>query len=61
MPAERLLPTSEGADIVALARDFATAELARGRRRPRRTAAFPRELFRELGRLGFLGMPYPEE
>ena len=61
MPAERLLPTSEGADIVALARDFATAELAPRAAQAEADAAFPRELFRELGRLGFLGMPYPEE
>ena len=61
MPAERLLPTSEGADIVALARDFATAELAPRAAQAEADAAFPRELFRELGRLGFLGMPYPED
>ena len=61
MPAERLLPTSEGADIVALARDFATAELAPRVAQAEADAAFPRELFRELGRLGFLGMPYPED
>jgi len=61
VPAERLLPTSEGADIVALARDFATAELAPRVAQAEADAAFPRELFRELGRLGFLGMPYPED
>jgi alkylation response protein AidB-like acyl-CoA dehydrogenase len=61
VPAERLLPTSEGADIVALARDFATAELAPRAAQAEADGAFPRELFRELGRLGFLGMPYPEE
>jgi alkylation response protein AidB-like acyl-CoA dehydrogenase len=61
MPAERLLPSPEAEAIVALARDVAAAELA-----PRVAAAeadgrFPRDVFRQLGALGFLGMPYPEE
>ena len=61
MPAERLLPSDEAAAAVALARDVATRELA-----PRAAAAeeagrFPREVFRELGALGLLAMPYPEE
>ncbi len=60
MPADRLLPSDEAAAVVALARDVATRELA-----PRAAAAeeagrFPREVFRELGALGLLAMPYPE-
>jgi alkylation response protein AidB-like acyl-CoA dehydrogenase len=61
VPAERLLPSAEGEEIVALARDVAQREL-----RPRAAdvdaeGTFPRDVFRTLGELGFLGMPYPEE
>jgi len=61
MPADRLLPDDESAAIVALARDFATAELAPRAAAAEEAGAFPRELFRQLGELGLLGMPYPEE
>ncbi len=61
MSAERLLPSPEAEEIVRLAREVAEDEL-----RPRAAAAeesgsFPREVFRLLGDLGFLGMPYSEE
>ncbi|MEV6622213.1 acyl-CoA dehydrogenase family protein [Amycolatopsis sp. NPDC051106] len=60
MPAERLLPSSEADELVALAREIARDELA-----PRAAAAeeaeqFPREQFRLLGKSGLLGLPYPE-
>jgi hypothetical protein len=61
MPAERLLPSPEAEAIVATAREFAQAELAPRAAAAEEEARFPREAFRELGRLGFLGMPYPEE
>lgn len=58
MPAERLLPTPDAEDLVALAREIARDELA-----PRAAAAeeaeqFPREQFRLLGKSGLLGLPY---
>ncbi|KAA1423001.1 acyl-CoA dehydrogenase [Mumia zhuanghuii] len=61
MPAERLMPTEESIDLIALTRDIVDREL-----RPRvdaaeRAASFPREVFRTLGRAGLLGLPYPEE
>ncbi|GLZ10645.1 acyl-CoA dehydrogenase [Actinomadura sp. NBRC 104425] len=61
MPAERLLPTPEAEDLLALTREIVRKELA-----PRAAAAeeaeeFPREVFRLLGRAGLLGLPYPEE
>jgi hypothetical protein len=59
--AERLLPSSEAEAIVGLARDFAREELAPRAAEAEADAAFPREVFRRLGELGFLGMPYPEE
>ncbi|WP_086837813.1 acyl-CoA dehydrogenase family protein [Amycolatopsis kentuckyensis] len=60
MPAERLLPSSEAEDLVALATEIARDELA-----PRAAAAeeaeqFPREQFRLLGKSGLLGLPYRE-
>lgn len=58
---ERLLPTDEARDLLALTTDLVEAEV-----RPRAADAesrgeFPRELFRTLGKAGLLGLPYPEE
>jgi hypothetical protein len=61
MPAERNLPTPEAEEIVALARSVAQEQLAPRVAAAEEDAAFPRDAFRELGGLGFLGMPYPEE
>jgi alkylation response protein AidB-like acyl-CoA dehydrogenase len=60
MTVDRMLPTTEGAELVALVREIATQELA-----PRAAAAeanetFPRDVFRLLGDAGLLGLPYPE-
>lgn len=60
MPASRVLRTREAADLLCLVREFADKELA-----PRATEAeadetFPRELFKKLGGLGVLGLPYPQ-
>jgi alkylation response protein AidB-like acyl-CoA dehydrogenase len=61
MPAERLLPSPEAEAIVALARDVAAAELAPRVAQAEADGRFPRDVFRQLGELGILGMPYPEE
>ncbi|HST42819.1 MAG TPA: acyl-CoA dehydrogenase family protein, partial [Conexibacter sp.] len=61
MPAERTLDSAEDQAILAMVRDYATVELAPRAARAEADAAFPREVFRDLGRLGLLGMPYPEE
>ncbi|MFY9489022.1 MAG: acyl-CoA dehydrogenase family protein [Solirubrobacterales bacterium] len=61
MPAERLLPTPEAEQIVAMARDVAATELAPRAAAAEADAAFPRDVFKVLGGLGLLGMPYPEE
>ena len=61
MPVDRLLPTEEAADLVALVRDIADAELRPHAADAERTATFPREAFATLGRAGLLGLPYPEE
>ena len=61
MAVDRLLPTEEGTELVALVREIAQTELA-----PRAAAAeaagrFPRDAFELLGEVGLLGLPYPEE
>ena len=61
MPAERLLPTTEAEEIIALARDVANGELKPRVAQAEADARFPREVFRKLGELGLLAMPYPEE
>lgn len=61
MPAERSLPSAEAEEIVGLARAVAQERLAPRVAEAEEDAAFPRDVFRTLGELGFLGMPYPEE
>jgi alkylation response protein AidB-like acyl-CoA dehydrogenase len=61
MPAERLLPSAEAEEIVSTARRFAQAELSPRAAADEAADRFPRDVFRRLGELGFLGMPYPEE
>jgi alkylation response protein AidB-like acyl-CoA dehydrogenase len=61
MPASRLLPTDEAVDLIALVRELATKELSPLVAGAERDEAFPREVFRILGRAGLLGLPYPEE
>jgi hypothetical protein len=61
MPAERSLPSAEAEEIVGLARSVAQEQLAPRAAAAEEDAAFPRDAFRTLGELGFLGMPYPEE
>ena len=60
MPAERLLPTPEAEAVVAMAREFAAGELVPRVAEAEERHAFPREVFRKLGELGLLAMPYPE-
>jgi alkylation response protein AidB-like acyl-CoA dehydrogenase len=61
VPAERSLSSAEAEEIVGLARQVAREELAPRAAAAEEEASFPREVFRTLGELGFLGMPYPEE
>jgi alkylation response protein AidB-like acyl-CoA dehydrogenase len=59
MPVERLL-TDDAEQVVRLAREFAAAELAPRAADAEAENRFPRQVFRALGSLGFLGMPYAE-
>ncbi|MEG9224784.1 acyl-CoA dehydrogenase family protein [Aeromicrobium sp. Sec7.5] len=61
MPAERLMPTEESADLIDLTRSIVDKELRPVVDEHDREARFPREVFRTLGRAGLLGLPYPEE
>ncbi|MGW0435923.1 acyl-CoA dehydrogenase family protein [Micromonospora sp. NPDC003197] len=61
MTVDRILPSDEAYDLLALTTELADRELA-----PRVTefesrGEFPREVLRTLGRAGLLGLPYPEE
>ncbi|MGH3435834.1 MAG: acyl-CoA dehydrogenase family protein [Sciscionella sp.] len=60
MPAERVLPSTEAEDLLALTREIATDELAPIAADYEEHARFPREQFRLLGKSGLLGLPYHE-
>ena len=61
MAVDRLLPTEEGAELVALVREIAQAELAPRAAADEAAGRFPRDAFAMLGEVGLLGLPYPEE
>jgi alkylation response protein AidB-like acyl-CoA dehydrogenase len=61
MPANRVMPTEEAADLLHLTRDLVTKELGPPVADAGATGTFPRDVFRLLGRAGLLGLPYPEE
>jgi alkylation response protein AidB-like acyl-CoA dehydrogenase len=61
VPVDRELPTSEAADLIALTREIADAELAPKAARYEREERFPREVFRLLGDAGLLGLPFAED
>jgi alkylation response protein AidB-like acyl-CoA dehydrogenase len=60
MPAERMLPTTEAEDLIALVREIAADELKPVAAEYEAESRFPREKFRLLGKSGLLGLPYPE-
>ncbi|MET1006297.1 MAG: acyl-CoA dehydrogenase family protein, partial [Propionibacteriaceae bacterium] len=61
MTVDRMLPTAEGAELVALVREIAQQELAPRAAEAEADEIFPRDAFRLLGDAGVLGLPYPEE
>jgi alkylation response protein AidB-like acyl-CoA dehydrogenase len=61
VPVDRELPTQEAADLIALTRELADAELAPRAAQYEREERFPREVFRTLGEAGLLGLPFDEE
>ncbi|MFJ4674934.1 MULTISPECIES: acyl-CoA dehydrogenase family protein [unclassified Kitasatospora] len=61
MAVDRLLPTEEAADLIALTRDLADRELATKVASHEKEERYPEGLFALLGQAGLLGLPYPEE
>ncbi len=61
MPVRRLLPSAEADELMALVRQLADRELAPVAAEHERSSIFPREVFRTLGRVGLLGLPYPQD
>ena len=61
MPVARLVPTQEAADLLDLTRQLAREELAPRAAAAEAEEAFPREVFRTLGRAGLLGLPFSED
>ncbi len=61
MTVERILPTTEAADLLDLTREIADRELAPRAADFEARGEFPRDVFRTLGRAGLFGLPYDEE
>ncbi|MGD9531452.1 acyl-CoA dehydrogenase family protein [Pseudonocardia sp.] len=61
MAVDRLLPTQEAEDLIALTRDIADKELATRVEEHERAESYPEGLFATLGQAGLLGLAYPEE
>ncbi|WP_217180514.1 acyl-CoA dehydrogenase family protein [Streptomyces sp. AC495_CC817] len=61
MAVDRMLPTEEAEDLIALVRDLADRELATRVERHESTEEYPEGLFAVLSKAGLLGLPYPEE
>ena len=53
--------TKEQEMIRKLIRDFSEAEVAPGADERDRTGEFPTEIFKKLSKLGFMGLPFPEQ
>jgi alkylation response protein AidB-like acyl-CoA dehydrogenase len=61
VPVRRLVPTQEAADLLELTREIAREQLAPRVAADEADEAFPRDVFRTLGRAGLLGLPYGED
>jgi alkylation response protein AidB-like acyl-CoA dehydrogenase len=61
MAVDRLLPTREAEDLIALTRDVAAKELATRVDEHERAETYPEGLFGLLGEAGLLALPYPEQ
>ncbi|MPZ63110.1 MAG: acyl-CoA dehydrogenase [Propionibacteriales bacterium] len=60
MHVERLLPTDEARDLISLTRQICTDKLAPRAAADEAAESFPRDVFRLLGEVGLLSLPYPE-
>ncbi len=60
MAVDRLLPTSEAYDLLDLVRDICAEQLAPRVTQAEADSAFPRDVFRLLGRTGLMSLPFDE-
>jgi alkylation response protein AidB-like acyl-CoA dehydrogenase len=60
MNVERLLPTDEARDLIALTREICADKLAPRAAADEEAESFPRDVFRLLGEAGLLSLPFPE-
>jgi alkylation response protein AidB-like acyl-CoA dehydrogenase len=60
MPANVPPMSPEADEFIRLVRAFTSSELAPIAQKKDEAGVFPRDVFRELGALGLLGLPYPE-
>jgi alkylation response protein AidB-like acyl-CoA dehydrogenase len=58
---DRLLPTEEAQDLLAMTREICAERLAPRASEDEAAERFPRDVFRLLGEAGLLSLPYPEE
>lgn len=61
MTLTRFLPTPEAEEFLGVVHTFARERLAPMAAEYERRGEFPRAMFRELGAMGVLGLPYPAE
>ena len=61
MTVDRLLPTDEAHELIALTRDIADKALAPIVDEYERSETYPAQAFATLGEAGLLSLPYPEE
>ncbi|GAA3954758.1 acyl-CoA dehydrogenase family protein [Gordonia caeni] len=61
MPVDRLLPTDEARELIALTRDIADKALDPIVDQHEKNETYPDGVFATLGEAGLLGLPYPEE
>lgn len=61
MPVDRLLPTDDARELIALTRDVADKLLAPIVDEHEKAETYPDGLFARLGEAGLLSLPYPEE
>jgi alkylation response protein AidB-like acyl-CoA dehydrogenase len=61
MSVERVLPTTEDEELLAVVHEMAAEELRPIASEYEAGGRFPREQFKLLGRSGLLGLPYPEK
>ncbi|MGB3258733.1 MAG: acyl-CoA dehydrogenase family protein [Ornithinimicrobium sp.] len=61
MVVQRVLPSEEAEDLMALVREIAAEQLMPAADAAEAQSRFPGEVFTMLGRSGLLSLPYPEE